>query len=153
MKKPETLSVSSFAFVNNAPIPKLYTCDGENINPPLRIDNIPEKAACLALILEDPDAPNGTFTHWMLWDMPPRPNIEENSVPDGVVGPNDFGKHHYMGPCPPSGEEHRYFFKVYALDTKVGLHPASTKQALKVLLEDKTIGYGELMGTYKRSGS
>ncbi|MDX5480899.1 MAG: YbhB/YbcL family Raf kinase inhibitor-like protein [Hymenobacteraceae bacterium] len=149
--KQATLQVTSFAFDQNAPIPVTYTCDGDNINPPLRIENIPDTTACMALIMEDPDAPGGTFTHWMVWDMPPRANIEENSKPDGVTGTNDFDKHGYQGPCPPSGEEHRYFFKVYALDSELNLDENSTKEAVEVLLKDKTIGYGELMGTYRRT--
>lgn len=150
MAQTATMKVTSFAFERNAPIPALYTCDDKNINPPLRIDDIPERTECFAILLEDPDAPNGTFTHWMVWDMPPRANIEEDSTPDGVTGRNDFGEHNYMGPCPPSGEDHKYFFKVYALDSKVNLDPDSTKEALHVLLDEKTIGYGELMGTYKK---
>ncbi|PRY11364.1 PBP family phospholipid-binding protein [Pontibacter ummariensis] len=150
MAQTTTLEVLSFAFVKNAPIPKPYTCDGDNINPPLRIDNIPEQGESMVIILEDPDAPNGTFTHWMVWDLAPHPNIEENTKPDGVTGPNDFGKNNYMGPCPPAGEKHRYFFKVYVLDSKVNLAPNSTKEALEVLLQEKTIGYGELMGTYQK---
>lgn len=150
MAQTTTLQVSSFAFKYNAPIPRQYTCQGENINPPIRIDNIPENAEYIAIILDDPDAPNGTFTHWMVWDMPPRPNIDENSEPEGVTGRNDFGEHNYMGPCPPSGEEHRYFFKVYALDSKVNLDPESTKEALENLLNEKNIAYGELIGTYKK---
>ncbi|CAM3844846.1 YbhB/YbcL family Raf kinase inhibitor-like protein [Pontibacter korlensis] len=151
MAQTQTLQVSSFAFDKNAPIPPNYTCDGDNINPPLRIGDIPENAESLVIILEDPDAPKGTFTHWMVWGMPPRPNIEENSEPDGVTGPNGFGENKYMGPCPPSGEEHRYFFKVHALDSKANLDPGSTREALEAFLGEKTIAYGELMGTYKKS--
>ena len=151
MAQTTTLHVSSFAFNKNGPIPKQHTCQGEDINPPLRIDDIPEAAQVLAIILDDPDAPGGTFTHWMVWDMPPRPNIEEGSEPEGTTGRNDFGEHNYRGPCPPSGEEHRYFFRVYALDSRVDLDPGSTKEALVNLLNEKTIGYGELMGTYKKS--
>lgn len=150
MAQATTLQVSSFSFNNNEPIPKQYTCDGEDINPPLRIDNIPEKAGSLVIMMEDPDAPDGTFTHWMVWDAPPHPNIEENSKPDGTVGRNDFGKNSYKGPCPPSGEEHRYFYKVYTLDSKVNLNPGSTREALMVLVDEKTIGYGELMGIYRK---
>ncbi|GAB3529976.1 hypothetical protein GCM10027443_09960 [Pontibacter brevis] len=150
MAQTTTLEVSTFAFEKNGPIPAVYTCDGDNINPQLRIDGIPESTETMAIILEDPDAPDGTFTHWVVWDMPPRANIYENATPDGVTGANDFGEHNYMGPCPPSGETHRYFFKVYALDSKVNLDPDSTRQPLEVLLAEKTIAYGELMGTYKK---
>lgn len=146
------LTISSIAFEPNASIPKKYTCEGENINPPLRVDGIPENTKCLAIIVDDPDAPDGTFTHWMAWNVPAGPNIEENKSPGGAQGHNDFGKQHYMGPCPPSGEEHRYFFKVYALDSLVDLEPASAeKEALEILIEEKRIGYGELIGRYKKA--
>lgn len=148
----KNLKISSPAFGQNAPIPTKYTCEGENFNPPLRIDEIPENAEYLAIIVDDPDAPDGTFTHWMAWTIPPRPNIQENDFPGGAQGRNDFGTQNYMGPCPPAGEEHRYFFRVYALDSKVDLDPAEAdKEALEVLLEEKRIAYGELVGLFKRS--
>lgn len=146
------LKISSTAFEHNATIPKKYTCEGANINPPLRIDGIPESAKCLAIIVDDPDAPNGTFTHWMAWNLPPRPNIAENDFPEGSQGRNDFEKQNYMGPCPPPGEEHRYFFKVYALDSRIDLDPSEAdKEALEILLEEKRIAYGELVGLFKKS--
>lgn len=148
----KNLKITSIAFEQNAPIPAKYTCEGENTNPPLRVDGIPESAACLALIVDDPDAPNGTFTHWMAWNIPAGPNIEENKEPGGSQGRNDFGKLQYSGPCPPSGEEHRYFFKVYALDSLIDLDPSKAeKEALEVLIEEKKIGYGELVGIYKKA--
>lgn len=146
------LKISSIAFENNAAIPKKYTCEGENNNPPLRIDEIPESAKCIAIIVDDPDAPNGTFTHWMAWNVPPQRNIEENKFPGGQQGRNDFGKQNYQGPCPPEGEEHRYFFKVYALDSMIDLDPENAqKEALEILIEEKRIGYGELIGLYKKA--
>lgn len=146
------LKITCTAFDHNAPIPKRFTCDGENINPPLFIDNIPESAESLAIIVEDPDAPNGTFTHWIAWDMSPGPNIYSNKFSGGPQGKNDFGKKNYMGPCPPQGEEHRYFFKIYALGSKVDLDPEKAdNEAVRILLEEKKIAYGELVGTYKRS--
>ena len=148
--KQATLEITSTAFSNNAPIPGTYTCDGENINPPLSIKGIPDNASHLAIILDDPDAPSGTFTHWMVWDMPPSTSIEENSQPEGTVGQNDFGKHNYMGPCPPGGKEHRYFFKVYALDSELGLSTDTSKQTLESTLHSKAIAYGELVGIYRR---
>jgi Raf kinase inhibitor-like YbhB/YbcL family protein len=147
------LNASSISFEHNTSIPKQFTCEGENINPHIRIDEIPETAESLAIIVEDPDAPDGTFTHWMAWNIPPRAKIMENSFPEeGAQGRNDFGKLNYMGPCPPEGEEHRYFFKVYALDSKVDLDPAQAeKKALEIMIEEKKIGYGELIGLYKKS--
>lgn len=147
------LKVSSISFEHEGRIPKQFTCEGENINPHIRIDEIPETAECLAIIVDDPDAPDGTFTHWMAWNIPPRAKIMENSFPEeGEQGRNDFGKQNYMGPCPPEGEEHRYFFKVYALDSKVDLDPDhAEKEALEIMIEEKKIGYGELIGLYKKS--
>lgn len=146
------LKISSIAFENNSAIPKKYTCQGEDINPPLRIDEIPESAEYLAIVVDDPDAPGGTFTHWLAWNLPPRRNIEEANFPGGEQGKNDFGDQKYGGPCPPEGEEHRYFFKVYALDSRIELDPAKAdKAALEIMLEEKKIGYGELIGLYKKS--
>lgn len=147
------LNISSPAIDPTGPVPKKYTCDGENISPPLRVDDIPEAAKSLTIIVEDPDAPNGTFTHWMVWNLPPRNNIAENELPaESAVGVNDFGKYSYGGPCPPKGEEHRYIFKVYALDSKVDLEPkGATRGGLEILLKEKTIAYGELLALYKRS--
>lgn len=146
------LIISSTAFDHNATIPARYTCDGENINPLLRIDEIPETAESLVIIVDDPDAPNGTFTHWMAWNLPPRPNIYAGTPPEGAEGRNDFGEYNYMGPCPPEGEEHRYFFKVFALDSMVDLDPKEAKrEALEAIMERKIIGYGELIGLYKRA--
>ena len=148
--KQATLEVTSTAFNKNSSIPATYTCDGENISPSLSIQGIPESAAYMAIILDDPDAPGGTFTHWMLWDMAATSRIEENSQPEGTVGQNDFGKYNYMGPCPPGGEEHRYFFKVYALDSRLDLGADTSKETLEDTLQNKAIAYGELVGTYKR---
>ena len=105
------MSLFSTAFSHNGHIPPLYTCEGEDINPPLEISNIPEKAVTLAIIMDDPDAPNGTFDHWIVWNIPPNEAIGESSVP-GIGGTNSFGKTGYGGPCPPSGV-HRYFFSAH----------------------------------------
>ena len=107
------LNISSIAFKADEMIPSKYTCDGVNINPPLDIKDIPEKAKCLALIVDDPDAPIGVWVHWVVWNIPVTHHIKENEV-HGTEGINDFQQQHYGGPCPPSGT-HRYFFKVYAL--------------------------------------
>src|SRR5262245_16092617 len=109
-----TLTVGSPEFAYEDFIPSRYTCEGDNVNPPLTINNIPPGTKSLALIVDDPDAPSGTFIHWLIWNISPVDVILENTAP-GVEGTNSFGADHYKGPCPPTGT-HRYFFKVYALD-------------------------------------
>ena len=146
MKK---LSVTSPAFENNKIIPAKYTCDGDDVNPPLIIKGIPEKAKTLALIVDDPDAPMGTWDHWIVWNIPPTGKIEENTVP-GTEGMNNARKHSYGGPCPPYGT-HRYFFKVYALDTKLTLNPDSKKKDVEKAMESHILAKGELVGLYRRS--
>src|ERR1051326_9359513 len=110
---PVQISVRSIEFSKGGHIPRKYTCEGENVNPPLEISGVPKSTKTLAIIVEDPDAPRGVFYHWLIWNIPPNEPIDENSVP-GSSGKNSFGKTGYGGPCPPSGT-HRYFFKVYAL--------------------------------------
>src|SRR3989344_9637449 len=111
------MKIKSPAFEENQMIPKIYSCDGDGVNPALEISEVPENAHSLALIVDDPDAPNGTFTHWLLWNIPPiTREIPQNSFPQGSVqGMNGAGKFGYIAPCPPSGM-HRYFFKLYALN-------------------------------------
>jgi Raf kinase inhibitor-like YbhB/YbcL family protein len=122
----QVLTVKSQAFENNKLIPKKYTCDGENVNPPLTIEGAPEGAKSLVLIVDDPDAPMGTWDHWVIWNIPPPGKIEENTVP-GTEGTNSARKQSYMGPCPPWGT-HRYFFKAYALDAKLNLNSDAKKR-------------------------
>lgn len=143
------LSVSSSAFENNKLIPAKYTCDGANVNPPLTIEGVPDGAKSLVLIVDDPDAPMGTFDHWVVWNIPPTSKIEENAVP-GTEGVNDFRKRSYGGPCPPYGT-HRYFFKVYALDTKLDLSPNSRKKDVEKAMQGHVLAKGELIGLYRRS--
>jgi Raf kinase inhibitor-like YbhB/YbcL family protein len=145
------LEVSSTAFKENTSIPKKYTCDGKDINPPLTIENVPQGTKSLALIVDDPDAPMGIWVHWVLWNIDPKTKeIKENSVPQGAIqGVNDFGKSSYGGPCPPSGT-HRYFFKAYALDTVLKLAQNSRKADLERAMKGHIIGQGQLMGTYKK---
>ncbi|MEM2865232.1 MAG: YbhB/YbcL family Raf kinase inhibitor-like protein [Candidatus Bathyarchaeia archaeon] len=147
-KEELKLKVTSPAFENNGFIPAKYTCDGDNVNPPLEIEGIPEGARSLVLIVDDPDAPMGTWNHWVVWNIPPMERIEEDSVP-GVEGINDFKEHSYGGPCPPSGT-HRYFFKVYALDTKLGLDPNSTREDVERAIEGHVLARGEIIGLYSR---
>jgi len=142
------LTVSSPVFQNNGFIPAKYTCDGDDINPPLRIEGIPKETVSLVLIVDDPDAPMGTWDHWVVWNIPPTERIEENSVP-GTEGLNDSRKHSYGGPCPPSGT-HRYFFKVYALDTRLDLSPNSRKKDIERAMGAHIIAKGEIVGLYRR---
>jgi Raf kinase inhibitor-like YbhB/YbcL family protein len=144
-----SLSVTSPAFKDKDPIPAKYTCQGQNVNPPLAIGNIPEGTKSLVLIIEDPDAPGATFNHWVVWNIPPTGSIEENSAP-GVQGSNSAGKNSYMGPCPPSGS-HRYFFKTYALDTMLDLPPGSDKKAVEKAMKDHVLAEGTLMGVYEKA--
>jgi Raf kinase inhibitor-like YbhB/YbcL family protein len=146
----ETLTVSSSAFNDYTNIPIKYTCDGENINPPITIQNIPEGTKSIVLIVEDPDAPIRTWVHWIVWNIPPTNNVKEKLMSVlGVNGTNDFGKKMYIGPCPPSGV-HRYFFKVYALNDLFKLNSTATKVDLEKEMSSHIIGFGELVGLYKR---
>jgi len=142
------LAVTSPAFADGGHIPAKYTCDGDNINPPLDIRGIPEGTKSLVLLVDDPDAPMGTWDHWVVWNIPPEGKIGEDSVP-GTEGMNDFRKHSYGGPCPPSGI-HRYFFKVYALDTKLDLAPSSRKKDIERAMKGHIIAEGQLVGLYSR---
>jgi len=144
----EKLAITSSVFKNKGVIPAKYTCDGENVNPPLSVEGVPEGTESLVLIVDDPDAPMGTWDHWVVWDIPPTKKIEENSVP-GTEGLNDFGKHSYGGPCPPS-DTHRYFFKVYALDTKLDLPSNSRKRNVEKAMEGHILAKGEIIGLYSR---
>ena len=147
MKK---LSVMSSAFENNKFIPAKYTCDGDDVNPPLAIEGVPEGTKTLALIVDDPDAPMGTWDHWIVWNIPATTSkIAENTVP-GTEGMNDFRRRSYGGPCPPSGT-HRYFFKVYALDLKLDLSPTSRKRDVEKAMQGHILAKGELVGLYRRS--
>ncbi len=142
------LQIRSDAFQNGEKIPSRFTCDGEDINPALEISDLPEGTETLALIVEDPDAPNGTYTHWLIWDIPPSGSINEDDAP-GTQGKNDFGNSNYGGPCPPSGT-HRYYFRVFALNKVLGLPTGSSKEDLLKAIEPNTLASGELMGTYSK---
>lgn len=146
----KVINLSSSAFGNNELIPAKYTCDGLNVSPPLQIGGIPPEAKSLALIVDDPDAPRGTWVHWVIWNIPVTiDQINENEAP-GVQGMNDFHRNEYGGPCPPSGT-HRYFFKLYALDKILDAPAGTPKLQLGKYIDDHIIGYGELIGLYKRS--
>lgn len=125
-----------------------YSCHGEEISPPLSIDHVPAEAKSLSLILEDPDAPMGTFNHWLIWNMDPSlKSIKEGQSPSGVVGQNDSGSLGYIAPCPPFGI-HRYIFNVYALDIKLDLAEGAKRQELDKAMEGHILKKGELIGKY-----
>lgn len=142
------MEITSPKFENNQFIPKKYTCQGDDINPPLAIDNIPEGAVSLALIVDDPDAPMGIWVHWVVFDIPVISEIAENSIP-GKQGINDFGKKNYGGPCPPSGT-HRYFFKIYALDVNLNLRQGIQKRELEGAMQGHILEKADLVGLYKK---
>jgi Raf kinase inhibitor-like YbhB/YbcL family protein len=150
-EKKTMLAISSPTFKHNESIPKKYTCDGENISPPLKIKNIPMNAKSLALILDDPDAPGGTFTHWIAWHISPKKTqISEGEKGKISEGLNGLGQKGYFGPCPPSGTHH-YHFKLYALDSDVDISEKSKKKDLLIAMKSHTIQSATLIGTYSRS--
>ena len=150
------IKVISTAFQEGGMIPKQYTCDDQNISPPLEWDSVPANAKTLALIADDPDAPGKTWVHWVVFDMPATTKSLPENVPaqetiagGGKQGTTDFRRIGYGGPCPPGGT-HRYYFKVYALDKELGLDNKTTKDQLLKAMEGHTLAQGQLMGKYKR---
>lgn len=146
------MKITSQAFLDNQNIPVKYTCDGDSINPPLEFTDVPKTAKSLALIMEDPDAPNGTWFHWLVWNISPDvSHIAENSVPAGAVqGQGSSGQNVYGGPCPPSGTHH-YIFTLYALDTKLTIPSYSTADKLQQAMQGHIISQAQLTGLYSRS--
>jgi len=150
-QKSQMIKITSSAFIDAGDIPKKYTCDGENINPPLAISGLPNNAKSLVLIVDDPDAPSGVWTHWLVWNINPQTKeIKENSLSeDAVLGTNDFGQTNYGSPCPPSGT-HRYFFKIYAIDTILELSQGAKRPQLEQAMTSHIMDKGELIGKYLR---
>ena len=150
----EKMRLTSPAFQDNGQIPSRFTCDGDNINPELVIENVPPGTKSLALLMEDPDAPNGLWVHWVVWNI--RPNIgvlvERAEPRESVIGKNSWGHNQYGGPCPPSGT-HRYMFKLFALDTTIGLAGTASKGELEVAMEDHVLGQAVLTGLYSEGGA
>ncbi|HEY7220969.1 MAG TPA: YbhB/YbcL family Raf kinase inhibitor-like protein [Candidatus Binatia bacterium] len=156
-KMPQKFALTTTAFQAGQEIPRKYTCDGEDVSPPLRWRNAPPGATAFALIVDDPDAPGGTWVHWVIYDLPASatglpetaPNTEtlESGAKQGL---NDFRKVGYGGPCPPPGPAHRYFFRLYALDAPTGLKPRAMKQRLLDAVKGHVLGEAELIGRYKR---
>ncbi len=157
VEAPKTLEVGS-VFHEGDFIPKEYTCDGDDTNPPIYVGKIPEGTKSLVVIVDDPDAPGGTFTHWIAWNIPPLgevppwiPKKGETDEPIHIVqGRNDFGRIGYNGPCPPPGKAHHYHFKVYALDKELGLKPGSGRDELEREMKGHVLAWGELVGLYQR---
>lgn len=145
------MKIFSPAFQNNETIPSRYTCDGENINPPLYFEEIPQETKSLVLIVDDPDAPMGNFLHWLVFNIPAETKlIEENSVPVGAkLGKNDFGKLSYGGPCPPYGI-HRYYFRLFALDTILDLPEGVSRQEVLEAIRNHILAESYLVGLYRR---
>jgi Raf kinase inhibitor-like YbhB/YbcL family protein len=162
VKDPEglgpKLKVSSSAFKEGEPIPKEYTGEGSDRSPPLKWEAPPEKTRSLAVLCEDPDAPKGTFTHWVLFNLPadtrelPK-DASAGKLPKGAVqGTNDFDKMGYNGPAPPKGKPHRYYFKVFALDTTLDLDSKAKHAQVAEAMRGHVLADGALMGTYRHGG-
>ena len=150
------MELISSAFDEGGMIPSKYTCDGVDVSPPLKWGALPDGTKSLALICDDPDAPMGTWVHWVYYDIPVKANDlpegiapDERPAPGGVQGINDFRRTGYGGPCPPGGT-HRYYFKLYAIDSLLNLSPGATKKQVLKAMENHIIGHVQLMGKYKR---
>ncbi|MGA3293792.1 MAG: YbhB/YbcL family Raf kinase inhibitor-like protein [Candidatus Acidiferrales bacterium] len=148
--------LTTTSFRSGGPIPKKFTCDGEDVSPALSWPDPPTETKSLAVIVDDPDAPTGTWVHWVLYDLPagthelPEGTPKDRSLPGGAQqGRNDFGKIGYNGPCPPRGTVHRYFFKVYALNSKTGLDPGATKSQLERAMKGHILAQAELIGKFQ----
>ena len=142
------MKISSPDFKHNGLMPKKFTCQGDDVNPKLVIEEMPQGAKNLALIVDDPDAPMGTWIHWIVFNIPVIAEIKEDSAP-GERAMNDFGKKDYGGPCPPSGT-HRYFFKIYALDTELSAATIRDKVSLERAMQGHILDKAELIGLYKK---
>jgi Raf kinase inhibitor-like YbhB/YbcL family protein len=143
--------LTSAAFDHGEPIPKRHTCEGEDVSPPLACSGIPPEARSLAIIVDDPDAPGETFTHWLAWGFDPTAGELAEGQAAPVEGGNDFGSTGYRGPCPPPGHgPHHYFFRLYALDSELELATGAGKDEVERALEGHVLASAELIGTYER---
>jgi Raf kinase inhibitor-like YbhB/YbcL family protein len=146
-----SIQISSTAITEGGNIPRIYTCDDQNVSPPLAWTDVPTNTISLALIMDDPDAPSGTWVHWVLYNLPPNlTSLEQGRSGGGTDGKNDFNKLGYGGPCPPRGSNHRYFFKLYALDSTLDLKAGATKAQVENAMKDHILAHGQLMGRYGR---
>lgn len=148
----QNMTIKSSAFEHNKSIPAKYTCQGEDVNPPLQFTDVPKESKSLVLIVDDPDAPSKTWVHWVVYNIPPSVvTVEENSTPKGgTQADSDFGKDSYGGPCPPSGS-HRYFFRFYALDTKLDLPEFADKAMIEEAMKGHVLEQAELIGLYQKT--
>jgi Raf kinase inhibitor-like YbhB/YbcL family protein len=151
------ISISAEGFKDGTTIPDVYTCKGKDISPSLSWKEIPAGTKSIALIMDDPDAPGGTFVHWVLYNVPagtqkmPEGMPYDKTLPDGSMqGMTDFGRTGYGGPCPPPGKPHRYFFKIFALDSMINLPPGASKKQLENVMAGHILAKGEIIGMYKR---
>ena len=143
------ITITSSAFVNGGNIPVKYSCEGDDISPPLSFSNIPEATQSLVLILDDPDAPGGTWDHWIVFNIPADNTvIEEDEVHQYYIGTNSWGDIAYGGPCPPIGETHRYYFRLYALDNTLDLTDGASRQEIDDAMEGHILEQTSLMGKY-----
>lgn len=147
------MTITSSIFQSNEYLNERYTCDGLDRNPPLRFGEVPQDAKSLVLIVDDPDAPTGSFTHWLVWNIDPKvESIKEGTVPEGgVEGRNSSGKIGYMGPCPPTGHAHHYQFKLFALDTTLDLSEGAQQSEVESRMQKHILESAELVGLYARS--
>jgi Raf kinase inhibitor-like YbhB/YbcL family protein len=144
------LTVTSSAFKQDGNIPPKFTCDGSDTSPPLQVTGVPSQTKSLVLIADDPDAPGGLFTHWIVWNISPQTSsIPEGRTPNGVQGANDFGTSGYRGPCPPPGR-HRYAFKILALDRELDLRAGAKRNQVDAAMKGHVIAQGQLVGHYSR---
>lgn len=150
------MQIQSSDFAPSQPIPQKFTCDGQDASPQLTWSGVPAATKTFALIADDPDAPAGTWVHWVLFNLPAQATSLPEGVPKsdsaagGIQGKNDFGKVGYNGPCPPPGKPHRYFFKLYALDTSLALQPGARKQEVVAAMQGHVVAQAEVVGTYQR---
>jgi hypothetical protein len=145
------VKLSSTVFSDGEMIPKKYSCDADNISPPLEWSDIPDGTKSLALIVDDPDAPAGNWVHWILYNISAdQDNLVEGVAGIGEQGKNTSGKISYSGPCPPKGPAHRYFFKIYAIEIVLDLEPGATKNELERAMQGHILAQGQLMGKYQR---
>jgi hypothetical protein len=150
-EKPVKMGISSPAFKNKERIPEKYSCSGDGISPPLAIAGIPASAKSLALVVDDPDAPSGTFIHWLVWNIAPRTKeIKEGAIGIGVEGVTSAGEIGYTPPCPPRGSTHTYRFKIYALDTLLKLGPGADSEQLEKAMTGHIVSQAGLDGEFGR---
>jgi Raf kinase inhibitor-like YbhB/YbcL family protein len=143
------MRISSAAFEDEGDIPARYTCDGENVSPPLELDDLPSETVSLVLVMDDPDAPMGTWDHWVAYDIDPLTDIPEAVAALGTAGSNSWGHMGYRGPCPPRGT-HRYNFQLFALDRRLGWEEGADKTSVLEAIHDHVIAEASLLGFYSR---